>query len=90
MLTINLGLVAVQRYNRARVAHIIDRGLRHGQYPDASYKNWLHLDGSTAEHFVLEQPQSQQRPFDWQVDAPEIALERPSHLRLVQDSPETQ
>lgn len=43
-LVVNLGCVAVQRYNRARIMGVIDRSLQRGREFDENYTNWLGLD----------------------------------------------
>ena len=81
-IAINLGLVAVQRYNRARAARVANRALEHGHYPNSSRENWLHLDGRTSQHLIDEQAAVQQAPvFDWEVEVPELT-DKP-YLRLI-------
>ena len=92
-IALNLGLVAVQRYNRARVMHVANRALEYGHYPDSSRRNWLHLDGRTSQHLIEEHSQqgmiSQPELFDWAVEYPELTDSLPPNLRLLDGGSET-
>ncbi len=56
-LAINLGCVAVQRYNRARISAYLDRQLQKGKEFDPAYKNWLGID-YRAQHTSNETEES--------------------------------
>lgn len=54
---LNLGCVAVQRYNRARIAGVLDRQLQAGREFEPGYTNWLGIDAraqQTAQDTVTQ------------------------------------
>ena len=42
---LNLSLVALQRYNRSRAIHILDKSLENGREINPSFRNWSGVDG---------------------------------------------
>lgn len=51
----NIGLVALQRYNRARMVRFVDRRLQAGDEFNPGYENWLGVDARAAENFEASQ-----------------------------------
>jgi hypothetical protein len=52
---LNLGLVAVQRYNRARMIEFMDESLQSGETFTPGYHNWAGTDDRSHTNFVLPQ-----------------------------------
>ncbi len=53
-LAINIGCVAVQRYNRARMVGVVDRSLQRGREFRPSYQSWTGIDNRAIDNFYGE------------------------------------
>ena len=51
---LNLGAIAVQRFNRARIVQFLDKRLEKGKHFDDSYENWLHLDNRSVSPTAVD------------------------------------
>jgi hypothetical protein len=50
-LVLNVALVGLQRYNRARMIKRVDEELQEGKTFDESYENWLGIDARSVENY---------------------------------------
>jgi hypothetical protein len=48
---VNLALVALQRYNRARMVKFVDGELKRGKEYKPAYKNWLGIDARAMDNY---------------------------------------
>lgn len=71
---LNLGLVAVQRYNRARMIRYLDRALHNGEGFSDSYQSWTDVDSSSlsAARLALHEQLASNHV---QITEPQISLE---------------
>lgn len=67
--TANALLVALQRYNRARMVRFVDRQLQRGEEFRPGYRNWLHVDASAYENFVMIRDEASDQA-DWSDSEP--------------------
>ena len=51
----NLALVALQRYNRARMIQNVDNELRSGYVFREGYENYLGIDGRAVDNYIIDQ-----------------------------------
>jgi hypothetical protein len=74
----NWALVALQRYNRARMIKRVDEELSEGAIYQPRYRNWLGIDGRAVENYVNDAKQSSAaEPLPWQADDIGDALSNP-------------
>jgi hypothetical protein len=78
-LAINVGCVAVQRYNRARMVGVVDRAVQRGREFDPDYRSWTGIDNRAIDNFYdepvcIEVPFVQKTPQWATQEAPRSAI----------------